>query len=41
MTSIAWNGKAGGWGSKTKVPSVAGMDIFWNTMNILSFTVIK
>ena len=26
----------GGWGSKTKVPSVGGMDIFWNTTDRLS-----
>ena len=30
MASNPWNGNSRGWGSKAKVPSVGGMDIFWN-----------
>ena len=30
ITSIPWKGNSRGWGSKTKVPSVGDMDIFWN-----------
>ena len=30
ITSIPWKGNSRGWGSKTEVPSVGDMDIFWN-----------